>query len=452
GIAASRLAVRLGYQVYVWDDFKVKEDVPSDLQNCPQIVFLAAESGTLSHQTLTKLSCLDAYLVASPGIVEEGATYQALLNACHHKQLSEVDLALPHINKPVLAITGTNGKSSMCAMIRHGFLQLGIDLKIMGNYGYPVSQVACDELQQGLDNKKKDVSCGYIMEISSFQLAHSYLLTSPVCVITNLSPSHLNRHHSPEQYYRVKWRIIESENRTASWSSGFPVLITTPAVLEIQKEFDLFLGDYQPKTVCEDQSVLIAKKMAFLAVKYFAQYLFQVKGQDLRAYESISSQIDASAYLELFKDFVGLPHRCERVPTQLPDVMVINDSKATNWAATIFALKEFVGVKTLLILGGIPCASSRLDVSSFDCVSYVVIFGRHRNQILSQIITAKNHTVVLIATLDELTGVGGGYITDYLRVNHIKCILFSPGGESYDAYRSFIDRGNHFKRVIASLS
>lgn len=427
GIAAARLASYMKIPISVWDDSPDLQ-LPHDLDTIPSVSLLDPDVASVPQMTL----------MASPGISEKKPMYQKLLQLCGQRQLSEVDFGLSHLGAPTLGVTGTNGKSTCCAMIQYLF-KTAAHLPILGNFGYPVCEAAL--LAKSSPSQQP---VGYILELSSFQLAHSKLISSPVCVFTNFAPDHLSRHGNMSQYFATKWRIIGSQKNLAT-------LITTEKVIAHQKRFALPLGEtyvVSQKDITYPSDEL--KLLACHATKQFSHYLIgQLPNLDQKladALQKLSQQSIPLLYRRL-EDFGGLCHRMERLKTSVKGVLFINDSKSTNLHATTFALSCCQPDRILLILGGLPkSAPQKAALKLSSAVKCVVIVGEYAGEIQKQL--DQEVQTLHITSLDELLG---GGLMGLLEEWQIQCVLFSPGGCSSDQYPNFQARGEHFKKVVDAL-
>ena len=386
GIAAARLAQSLGHKLYLWDDFKQSADLPHDLQNHPQVFFLKpALTAPLLNRTILESQIPPSErphlkLIASPGIPELTLTYQELLKFTHYQTLSEIDLALSQLKKPVFAITGTNGKTTCCSLIHHLFQFVGLNLGLIGNIGRSASDAALSE--------HSSIDCGYILELSSFQLSTITSINSSIVVFTNLTPDHLDRHGDLESYMRIKWRSIQQNS--APRTLDFPCLITTDEVLQLQQNYQLDLNGFHTITAPQNTSFDSSKLLACLATQKIARFLLrQNPSSSLR---DLAGKTLEHLYTNLLS-FKGLPHRYERLPHPL--YLVINDSKSTNYQATQFALAKLPPKNTLLILGGIPKVQDKTHPTFLqlpDHIQLVLIFGHHTNIIKSHLHFFPSHT------------------------------------------------------------
>lgn len=444
GIAAARLARHLDIPIWIYDDHRELGELPLELRSA----FIA----DLPHLT-SLISEHPCTLIPSPGIPP--ATYAQLAQHCRAGVLSEVDFGLNHLEgRPILAITGTNGKSTCCAMIQYLFEQVQIPLKIMGNFGVPVSERALEAAANGPE-------LGYILELSSYQLAQSQQLGFPVAMITNIHADHLERHRSLPAYIATKWRLSTHAQQPAR-----TYLITPPQVLEHIHHHELPLPEHQLIiTAGESSSAGLRpmscdhelKQLASWGCRYFARHL----RSRLKTHPGLDhlAGMDIAQLTQRLENFPGLPHRLEQLTPASQDgsCTYINDAKSTNLSATTYAIAALAPQqpRTLLILGGIPksapdkTTAARLNIPPW--VLWVAIIGTHAQAILATLTHSAGTHLSTAATLSQLLQPAASF-RQQLKERGIECVLFSPSGSSLDQYPHYAARGDDFKRLVQELT
>lgn len=318
-----------------------------------------------------------AFAVLSPGIDRRHPYLDSLPKGT--EIISEVELAFRFSKCKILAVTGTNGKSSLCT-----YLGVLLNAKVCGNIGDPASNVL-----PGLSENEWAV-----LELSSFQLELMFSKKIDVAVLLNITPNHLDRHKDFQEYKEAKFRIKD-----------------------LLKEGGVFLqGD--------DASVTSGR--------YFL-------GSAMDVIHYVEKNIGGSIEVadQLFKP---LPHRMEFV-RELNGVNIINDSKSTTPASTIYAVNKTKG--TIILLVGGRDKQTPFDVwnealpSTIKCV---ICFGESGEKIKKTL--QSNFVVYTVNKMEEaiLKGLSVASKGDTL--------LLSPGCASYDAFKSFGDRGDVFKREV----
>ncbi|MDB2446997.1 UDP-N-acetylmuramoyl-L-alanine--D-glutamate ligase [bacterium] len=355
-------------------------------------------------------------LVPSPGISPSNPIYQTFINAgC--SIVPEVDIPFTGYEGKLIAITGTNGKSTTTAMCTYLLTQIGIKAESAGNIGLSPCEVL-------LRPDSPEVIC---LELSSYQLEISKKLKPNVSIFTNFSSDHLERHKTLDNYFLAKWNLIENNLESP--------LITSESTLEFARK----TNKTQPKN-----TVLIENVRS---TKFSLDKTLDGKhNQDnavmaaLAVSEITGKNIDE--LLKLISEFPGLPHRCEFVETN-SSLTFVNDSKSTNVASTETALKSFKD-ELILILGGTAKPESFSPLSKYPNIQMVVAFGQDREKISSEL--ADKIPVVTTEGLSEAIKIS---LTN--SKENTKTILFSPACASFDQFQNFEKRGEAFKQHLKKL-
>lgn len=374
-------------------------------------------------------------IITSPGVSLE----HLLFDEARRLQIpviGDIECLAQAIQAPLIAITGTNGKSTVTTLVGAMAKEAGLRVAVAGNIGLPV----LDLLNQ------KEVYDLWVLELSSFQLELVYSLKPLVATVLNISPDHLDRHHQLSAYIAAKHRIYrqaqicvfnrEDENTIPQQKPGLSFGLTAPhenewGILEDQGEHYLAFGAQR-----------------FLNVK---QLLLQGRHNWQNALAACAlawaAGIPKKAIQSILQSFSGLPHRCQEVRL-LREVQWINDSKGTNIGATISAI-EGIGAnlkgKIVLIAGGLGKGADfnelRPVVGAY--VRHLVLIGKdaplikkalHENTSISDAVSLQE--AILIAQKQAQPG---------------DVVLLSPACASQDMFRDFNDRGEQFVQLVESL-
>lgn len=395
GRAAAELLVKNGFEITFYDDRK-----PVVLPKFPDLV------------------------VKSPGV----PPYHPIVNAYRERNVDivgELELAYRYSKGKIVSITGTNGKSTTTALIYHVLKEAGCETFIGGNFGIPFSSFA---------EKTTDKSVT-VLELSSFQIEDLKNLHSSISVILNITPDHLNRYRSVDEYAEAKLKLLKH-------SKSLVLNFDDPTLKKLgggnvhyfsrNKETDAFLrGKY---IVCEDFSIdvnLLPLKGIHNVENYMAALLV------LRALGVPQKEI-----LNGFMTFRGLPHRTELV-AEINGVKFVNDSKSTNVDSLKKALESFNNI--ILIAGG---SDKGLDYSSLqklisERVKGIVAIGETAEQFRKSF-----SNVVKVVFKDTLLQ---AVETAYTFASSGDTVLLSPGCASFDMFKNFEDRGNKFKEAVKVL-
>ena len=279
-------------------------------------------------------------IIASPGIEDRHAMLQAARKS-GIDVVSDIELFAGSARAPFVAITGTNGKSTVTTLLYHMCVAAGRKTLAGGNLGEP----ALDLLGAG----KPDV---YVLELSSFQLKRTQNLPAAVSVLLNVSPDHLDWHGSFDDYAACKYRIFRearaavvdrSDAKAVAAVSGIQRVASFGMDAPDDGHFGLRSEDGR-SFLARGESLLIATdEMALFGKHNQANALAALAAGQLLG-------LEMSAMLEVLAEFPGLPHRMQFVLRQ-GDVNFVNDSKATNVAAAIAAVNSVEG-DVVLIAGG----------------------------------------------------------------------------------------------------
>ena len=430
GVAASTLLARMGARVYASD----ASDAPVTRERAAALraVGMAADSGGHDLERIARASVV----VASPG-VPPGATPLVRAAAAGVEVVSEVELGLDAMPRvPCIAITGTNGKTTVTALVAHLLAALGFDAVAAGNIGLPVCDLAL-----------RDRPPAWIaLEISSFQLHDTPSIAPAVGVLTNLAPDHLDRYASVGAYYADKALLF----RNATWASRWVVNADDPRSLAMVDGVrgtayrfsgsgrlgDAFHDRQHDALIVRDAHLLARRDLHLLGAHNVANALAAalavVTATDAGASLDARSRIAAA-----LRTFEPLPHRLAPVG-EIDGVLWINDSKATNVASTLVALESMTRPTVLLLGGrhkGEPYTS--LVPAIADHCRHVIAYGDAGATIMRDLDG--------FAPVEQVTG-DFAAVTDRARQRSRAgdAVLLSPACSSYDMFHNYEERGQAF--------
>ena len=356
------------------------------------------------------------------------------------KLTGELDYVLPHIRtQNLVCVTGSNGKSTVTSLIGHILNRAGLKAGTGGNLGTASAKFT----QEDFD--------AVVLELSSFQLARATKnLRSKVSIITNLAPDHIDWHGSYEAYVEAKnrvlslrdpdgWGIIQDRDFdtlnpsgkiiTLSWTES-PSHKTAGHIFMKDSESVLILnGETIPLFRYSDTTLIGSHNLENAAMSLCAVYLLGVKG-------------NAKFLLEGFRP---LPHRCEHAGT-VDGVQYIDDSKGTNVAATITAIQSIPGRK-IIILGGQGKGEDYTPLAEAvksECDSAVLI-GEEAGKIQDALERAGYTNFHRVSTMEEAVQVSRSLAKPGM------VVLLSPACTSWDMYKSYKARGEHFCRIVREM-
>jgi UDP-N-acetylmuramoylalanine--D-glutamate ligase len=424
GEAAARLLLKEGVAVTVIDradDDRLRLRAEALRQDGAE-VYLGTESLPNGPFSLA---------VASPGLPEDSPWMQALESA-GTEVTSELELGASRSACPILAITGTNGKSTLTTLCRDALKNYGLKVEMAGNIGIPISSVV---------QKTRELDW-LVVEVSSFQLEQIRMFHPKIAVLLNIQPDHLNRHGSMEAYKKAKFRIFKNMGAgdtgvvLETWAGEVPTSQGLewlkfgvsdacesryrPGEIRFLKENERFRVDVTG-TLFDNPVLGLTAAAAVAAV-----------------YQAVDGRPDCLS--DTFSDFHPLPHRMEWVTT-INGVKFINDSKATNLAAVQAALEMTEG-PVRLIAGGLLKEKklNRLQESLVKKVRGVYSIGKASNEMVcawgTKVPCRPCETLdraVRMAWKDAASG---------------ETILLSPGCASFDQFLNFEERGLQFIKEV----
>ena len=442
GLAAARALVAGGAEVALWDDKPASR--------------AAAQAQGL---TLTDLSTADwsqfAALMLSPGVplthpaphwtVEKARAAGVEILGDMELFARAVNAAPEHRRPKIVAITGTNGKSTTTALIGHVCAQAGRDVRIGGNIGVGV-----------LDLEDMHGGAVYVLEMSSYQLDLTFSLHADVTVILNISPDHLERHGDMEGYVAAKRRILLNQGKgdTAvigvddAWGQRICTEITAAnrrTIVPISASKAMGRGIYVLQGMLYDATGERAYEVADLnrARSLPGRHNWQNAAAAFAAAKGLGIAADEAA--EHLLTFPGLAHRMEPV-AQLGRVRFVNDSKATNADAARQALSSYP--KVYWIAGGQPKTGGIEALADlFPRVAKAYLIGEAAAEFAA---TLKDRAPVVEAgTLNA--AVARAYV-DATASGQDAIVLLSPAAASFDQFADFEARGEAFRAAVQALA
>lgn len=348
------------------------------------------------------------------------------LAKCRGKTFSDIEVVLD-MNKPnfVIAVTGSNGKTTSCKLLSFVFQKLGLDSYTCGNIGTPAADV--------LGFKTKYL----VLEISSFQLFWSKMLHIDIGVVLNIQPNHLDWHPSLEHYAKSKLKLLEF-SKTGIYNCS-------------DQNIMKFISE--KSNLCAFDPLKIRKVDD--GIVYEGEY-YTFKNDFLKTHQNLQNlsailkifsvmNFDLKQVLEILEDFKPLKHRMEFVD-EINGVVFLNDSKATSSAATISALENFNSRNVILLLTGRGKNEDYADLIAQikRKAKHVIVFGEMvellRDELkLSDIpYTISENMQKAVLKAFEISEKGD-------------VVLLSPAGASFDMYRNYQERGEHFVNMVKLL-
>ncbi len=434
GLAVAKLLKKLGADVFLSDVKKPEEikHVKFTLQELDQFG-IKYEFGGHSE------SVFDCdFMVISPGVPSNSEIVRRAI-AKGLRVLSEIEVASWFCKAPIVAVTGTNGKTTTTSLIGHIFKTAGFKTIVAGNIGSPFSDYV-------LDADEKSV---VVLEVSSFQLDHIESFRPKVSVLLNITPDHLDRYASFGDYILSKFRIFKNQKSDDFAVYNYDDEIVQPYVeqLDVVK---------MPFSVLERLSCggFIEDDYLVLKLKNKEERILKMGELKLRGihnvYNSLAAALAARAMevkdeiiRESLMSFEGVSHRLEFV-REINGVKFINDSKATNVNSLWYALESF-DEPIILIAGGRDKGNDYSKVYELvrKKVKLILAIGESREKIYNEF---KNLTkVIKVDSMEEAVK------RAYEEAKPGDVVLLSPACASFDMFEDFEHRGEVFKKLVMQL-
>jgi UDP-N-acetylmuramoylalanine--D-glutamate ligase len=410
GIAAAKKLASLGAKVFVSESAQKTAD---------ELKGLNVEIETGGH-TAKAIEAADL-IVVSPGVhLDIPILEEARKNGI--PIISEVELAYRLLKKPIIAVTGTNGKTTTTTLI--GELLKAGDKKVAvaGNIGNPLVEVDDSELDY------------IVAEISSYQLETTDRFKPWVSVILNIQPDHLDRHGSMREYIEQKSRIFK--NQTGDDYVVFNA--DDPQVAKMVKK-------------AKAKRIGFSKKEAGIITLSPAE--IKIPGRHNLENALAAAQtaylcgVDKATVAQVLRTFSGVEHRIEFI-TSINGVDFYNDSKATNPDSTMVAIETFAGKGLVLILGGKDKGTGLEDLTAMikRHVKAVILLGEAKKRFGEALASAGYPNVCVVNSIEDTVKEG-------LRSAKAgEIVLLSPACASFDMFKNFEERGRIFKDAVNKIA
>lgn len=435
GVGAACLAKKQGYEVFVSDFGAIAPVYKQELTE----LAIAFEENQHSEEKILAAS----EVIKSPGIPYKAPIIQKLVE----KQipiLSEIEFAARYTTAKLIAITGSNGKSTTTMLTYHILKNAGVNVGLGGNIGQSFArQVANQEVDY------------YVLEISSFMLDNMYDFKADIAVLLNITPDHLDRYeYKMENYVNSKFRIIQNQTE----ADVFVYCADDPETLR-------GLDRMQPRAKAypfsiekvQEPGAYLQEDRIKINLQQAKQTPFDMLMTDLalqgkhNLYNSMASGIVAKVLdlrnetiRESMGNFTNIEHRLEQV-ARISGINFINDSKATNVNSTWYAL-ESMPTDVVLILGGVDKGNDYHMLKDLvkAKVKAIVCLGKDNSRIHDAF---EDDVEVIVNTFSASEAAQVAY--------HLAkkgdTVLLSPACASFDLFKNYEDRGNQFKKAVKEL-
>lgn len=418
GTGAALLAKSKGFDVFVSDQGTLKDKYRDELKNAG----IAFEEGKHTAEQILNANII----IKSPGIPEKAELVKKA-KASGIRVIDELEFAFQYVSGKIIAITGTNGKTTTTLLTYHLLKSAGKKVALAGNVGFSLARQVINATHDW-----------YVIEISSYQLDGTVTFKPSVGILLNITPDHLDRYeYKMENYVESKFRIVMNMDADGEfiYYKGDPILnnevarrTIVPKKLAVSAESDVMnFGGFsirQSETTLKGPHNII-NTMSAVSAALFAGI----------------SETDIRAALKTFKN---APHRLESVAT-IKGVEFVNDSKATNVDSVIYALGSY-NQPLVWIAGGIDK-------------------GNDYNLIKEQVQKKVKTLICLGVDNKKLKEFFGPIVNDIQETRTVKelvkmalksakqgdVVLLSPACASFDLFKNYEDRGDQFRAAVLEL-
>lgn len=435
GIGAALLGKQQGWDVFVSDGGAIKDKYKEELHTAG----IDYEEKMHTEEKILNADCV----VKSPGISDKVAIVKKV-RAAGIEVCSEIEFGYRYKNNSkIIAITGSNGKTTTTSLTYHLLKEADYDVAMVGNIGYSFARQVAEQPHEW-----------YVMEVSSFQLDDIHSFTPDVAVLLNITPDHLDRYeYKFENYIKAKFRIAENQTEREYFVVNYddPVIKEYITTHFIQSNTIYFTMSEQ--NINQEGGFINDDNMN---IRFNGEELnmsihdLTTKGKH-NLYNSMAAGISSriagirkEKIRESFSSFKGLEHRLEFVAT-IRGVDFVNDSKATNVNSVWYAL-ESMTKPTVLILGGQDKGNDYNEILELvkEKVKAIVCMGIDNAPIHAAFEGVVDSIVDTQSAKDAVNAA-------YALAEKGDAVLLSPACASFDLFTNYEDRGEQFKEAVRNL-
>lgn len=432
GVGTAILGKQKGYEVFVSDKGKIKEKYKNVLKHF-EIDW--------EEETHTEAKILTADLVMkSPGIPDKVPLIVQLKDQ-GIPVISEIEFASKYTDATIVAITGSNGKTTTTMLTNHIFTEGKLNVGMAGNIGDSYAKMVAEN----------DFDF-YVLEISSFQLDGILDFKPHIAILTNITPDHLDRYdYKFENYIASKFRVALNQTKEdyliydaddeviVSWLKDHPVQSQlVPFSIRQNLAEGVYLKDNNIELTIKNETITMTTDHLALEGKH------NLKNTMAASAAAKLVGIRKQTIRDSITNFQGAPHRLEKV-LKIGHVQYINDSKATNVNATYYAL-DSMSSPTVWIVGGVDKGNDYRELMPLvrEKVKAIICLGMDNSKI-KDVFGNVVDLIVETYAMDEAIKVA------YKIGERGDTVLLSPACASFDLFENYEDRGNQFKEAIKNL-
>lgn len=425
GLSCARYLAKRGEYFVVVDS----RDAPPGLAElCREFPHAPLFLGGFDHGVLAR----GQRLIVSPGVaLADPAIATALRDSA--EAIGDIELFARAARAPVVAVTGSNGKSTVTTLVGEMIRDAGLEARVGGNLGTPALDLLADE--------EPDF---YVLELSSFQLETTRSLNAAVAVVLNISPDHMDRYHDVSEYAAAKQRIYRGDGVIAI-NADDPLVVAMAAATQRRRVVHFSLsepaqGDFGVRELdgqpCLAKGAEILMPAAELRIE--GQHNIANALAALALGETVG--VPMASMLTTLRCFAGLPHRTQWIATR-DGVRWYNDSKGTNVGATLAALQGMSG-KVVLIAGGLGKGQDFTPLKAVAATKARAVVLMGQDALVIERALARVVPVVHARDMDEAVE----------RAAHLAqegdTVLLSPACASFDMFKGYDHRGEVFTAAV----
>ncbi|WP_333660559.1 UDP-N-acetylmuramoyl-L-alanine--D-glutamate ligase [Chishuiella changwenlii] len=432
GVGTAILAKKENFDVFLSDMGIIKDNYKILLEEYG----IAYEEGQHTEDLILNAD----EVMKSPGISKKAALIQKI-ETKGISIVSEIEFASRYTDAKIIAITGSNGKTTTTSLMFHILKQAGLNVGLGGNIGKSFAKSVAE------DNYDF-----YVLEISSFQLDDIKTNFKPhVAILLNITPDHLDQYNYQfDLYAKSKFRITENQDE----NDYFIYNLDDPKIMEMIKQIDI-RANLKPFTMMDATNEAYANNELFRVNDSNGDFTILVNELGLIGKHNVSNSLAAAVAAKIIdinnedlkkslSDFKSVEHRLEPVLT-VGGIDFINDSKATNVNATYFAL-ESMTKPVVWIVGGVDKGNDYNEVLSFvkKKVKAIVCLGIDNSKLIE-------FFSPYVDTIIETNNMEDCVTNAYNLAEKGEKVLLSPACASFDLFKSYEDRGDQFKENVRKL-
>jgi UDP-N-acetylmuramoylalanine--D-glutamate ligase len=442
GLSCARFLSAKGLSFDLCD---TREVLPNQDAICSEFSTSKIFNGELDAQLLAEYQ----ELIVSPGIaIAEPAIAYAIKQGSRVR--GDVDIFAEYVTKPIIGITGSNGKSTVTTLVGEILAEAGHKPAVCGNIGVPVLDVLLHD---------DDYHC-YVVELSSFQLETTHHLAAEVACVLNLSEDHMDRYDSMMAYHQAKHRIFQG-CRSIVVNREDPLTQPLTSTAMPKRSFGLTMAD-NPVAAKNQYSISCSVDSAEESLVFEQKAIFLVENLKIKGRHNQLNALAAIALVDslpkefpvsqeqlskVLANFSGLAHRCAWVAEQ-NGIQYFNDSKGTNVGSTLAAIEGLASAdrKNIILIAGGVGKDQDFEPLADACqlsVKQTVLFGRDAKMIAGAIKSSADTHIT--DTLEQALLVAQSSASEG------DVVLFSPACASFDQFKNYVNRGEVFEALVSDL-